>query len=155
MTARAKRPPSQRQLRVGEEIRHVIARILARGDLRDPILAAANFTVTEVRVSPDIKNATAFVVPLGGGEMAGAVSALNGAASFLRGVRKEISSTVAVWTGAHNYTIDQVLQDMIDRCRELKLRLAAPPRSAKTQATILLTVQTMNCLLARRREIPV
>jgi hypothetical protein len=77
------------------------------------------------------------------------------AASFLRAVRKEISSTVAVWTGAHNYTIDQVLQDMIDRCRELKLRLAVSPRRAKTESTILLTVQTMNCLLARRHEIPV
>jgi hypothetical protein len=77
------------------------------------------------------------------------------AASFLRGIRKEISSTVADWTGAHNYTIDQVLQDMIDRCRQLKLRLASSPRPAKTQATILLTVQTMNCLLSRRHGISV
>jgi hypothetical protein len=77
------------------------------------------------------------------------------AASFLRGVRKEIRASVALWTGAHNYTIDQVLQDMIDRCRELKLRLTTSPRRARSEATILLTVQTMNCLLARRREIPV
>jgi hypothetical protein len=77
------------------------------------------------------------------------------AASFLRRVRKDISASVALWTGAHNYTIDQVLQDMIERSRELKLRLAASPRRAKSEATILLTVQTMNCLLARRREIPV
>jgi hypothetical protein len=77
------------------------------------------------------------------------------AASFLRGIRKEISATVALWTGAHSYAIDQVLQDIIDRCRELKLRLAASPRRAKADAIILLTVQTMKCLLARRNEITV
>lgn len=59
--------PSQRQLRVGEEIRHALAMIFERGDLRDPALAGRMLTVTEVRVSPDLKNATAFVTPLGGG----------------------------------------------------------------------------------------
>ena len=76
---------SQRQLRVGEELRHALARVLARGELRDPQLADVSLTVTEVRVSPDLKNATAFVVPLGGGEMAAVIDALNHAASFLRG----------------------------------------------------------------------
>ncbi len=66
-------------------MRHVIAAVLARGELRDPALAGVNLTVTEVRVSPDLKNATAFVVPLGGGEMEGAAGALNRAAGFLRG----------------------------------------------------------------------
>jgi ribosome-binding factor A len=79
------RGPSQRQLRVGEELRHVLARILARGELRDPALAELNLTVTEVRISPDMKNATAFVVPLGGGRLDPAVAALNHAAGFLRG----------------------------------------------------------------------
>lgn len=59
--------PSQRQLRVGEEIRHALAMIFERGDLHDPALAGRLLTVTEVRVSPDLKNATAFVTPLGGG----------------------------------------------------------------------------------------
>ena len=77
------------------------------------------------------------------------------AGSFLRSIRAEIRTQVAQWTGAHPYTIDQVLQEMIERCRELKLRLAAPRHRAKTQATILLTVHTMNCLLGRRHEIPV
>jgi hypothetical protein len=77
------------------------------------------------------------------------------AASFLRGIRIEVRSIVAEWTGTHTYTIDQVLQDMIDRCRKLKLRLATSPSQAKTHATILLTVHTMNTLLARRHEIPV
>ena len=76
--------PSQRQLRVGEEIRHALARILARGGLRDPELAAANITVTEVRVSPDLKNATAFVSPFGGGDAAALAKACARAAGFFR-----------------------------------------------------------------------
>lgn len=78
------RPPSQRQLRVGEEIRHALARILARGELHDPALVALNVSVTEVRLSPDMKNATAYVMPLGGADPEGAAVALNRAAGFLR-----------------------------------------------------------------------
>lgn len=77
--------PSQRQLRVGEEIRHLLVQILGRGDLRDPALTDASITVTEVRVSPDLKNATAFVTPLGGGDMAAIVKACRRAAPYLRG----------------------------------------------------------------------
>jgi len=75
---------SQRQLRVGEELRHALSSILARGELRDPHLVDVSLTVTEVRVSPDLKNATAFVVPLGGGELQPVIDALNHAAGFLR-----------------------------------------------------------------------
>jgi hypothetical protein len=77
------------------------------------------------------------------------------AASFLRAIGPEIRTTVAEWTGTHAYTINQVLQDMIERSRELKLRLATTPAKARTQATILLTVHTMNCLHTRRHEIPI
>ena len=85
MSKRNARAPSQRQLRVGEEIRHAIAHVLERGEVRDPDLAGIAITVTEVRVSPDLKNATAYVVPLGGlGDMAGIVDALNRISSFLR-----------------------------------------------------------------------
>jgi ribosome-binding factor A len=59
------RAASQRQLRVGEELRHALAQLLRPGELRDPALRDANITVTEVRVSPDLRNATAFVMPLG------------------------------------------------------------------------------------------
>jgi len=76
---------SQRQLRVGEELRHALAGVLARGELRDPHLIDVNLTVTEVRVSPDMKNATAFVVPLGGSNMDAVIEALNHASGFLRG----------------------------------------------------------------------
>lgn len=79
------KPPSQRQLRVGEEIRHAMSAILARGDLRDPVLAGQSITVSEVRVSPDLKNATCFVIPLGGVDMGEVVAALKRAAAFLRG----------------------------------------------------------------------
>ena len=79
------KPPSQRQLRVGEEIRHALVRILTRGDVHDPLVRTANVTVTQVEVSPDLQNATAFVVPLGGGQTDEIVRALNRAAGFLRG----------------------------------------------------------------------
>lgn len=74
----------QRQLRVGEEIRHALAWILERGEVRDPRLAGAVVTVTEVRVSPDLRQATAFIVPLGGQHESEVVAALEHARGFLR-----------------------------------------------------------------------
>ncbi|EWY42377.1 ribosome-binding factor A [Skermanella stibiiresistens SB22] len=82
---RAARGPSQRQLRVGEELRHALAEVLRRGDFRDPELQKLNVTVTEVRISPDLRNATAFITPLGGGETDEAVTALRRASAFFRG----------------------------------------------------------------------
>lgn len=79
------RAPSQRQLRVGETIRHALADILARGELHDPALADINWTVSEVRLSPDLRNATVFVSPLGGSaDPDGLLQALRHAAPFLR-----------------------------------------------------------------------
>jgi len=93
------RAPSQRQLRVGEELRHALARVLARGELSDPALDGVTVTVTEVRVSPDLRNATAFVTPFGGGEAGPLVKALNRAAGYFRGmlareVRLQFSPTI-------------------------------------------------------------
>lgn len=79
----AAKGPSQRQLRVGEEIRHTLADIFRRGEFRDPELMDLNVTVSEVRISPDLKNATAFVMPLGGSKPE-LVAALNRASAFLR-----------------------------------------------------------------------
>jgi ribosome-binding factor A len=78
---------SQRQLRVGEQIRHVLAEIMRRSTFRDPDLQNLNVSVTEVRISPDLKNATAYVISLGGDRAATdkIVTALNRAAPFLRG----------------------------------------------------------------------
>ena len=69
--------PSQRQLRVAEVIRRALSEILARGDLHDPDLARVSVTVGEVRVSPDLRHATAFVLPLGGVNTEGVLKALN------------------------------------------------------------------------------
>lgn len=90
MSRQPARAPSQRQLRVGEEVRHALAQALERGELRDPAIKGVAITVTEVRLSPDLKNATAFVVPLGGGDPKPIVQALNRASAFLRG-----------WVGKH------------------------------------------------------
>lgn len=76
--------PSQRQLRVGEELRHALVEILRDNHARDPELREANVTVTEVRVSPDLSNATAFVMPLGGANSDRTVAALNRASAFFR-----------------------------------------------------------------------
>jgi ribosome-binding factor A len=77
--------PSQRQLRVAEEIRHVLAGLFERRDFRDPELAAASLTVTEVRMSPDLKHATAFVARLGRPDVDDLLPVLKRAAPFLRG----------------------------------------------------------------------
>lgn len=58
------KPPSQRQLRVGEELRNVLAQLFAHGETHVPILDSSSITVSEVRISPDLKNATAYVMPL-------------------------------------------------------------------------------------------
>jgi hypothetical protein len=75
------------------------------------------------------------------------------AAAFLRGVRPQVRDAVARWTGTHAYTVDQVLRDMIDRCKELKLRLAVSQRLAKSEAMMMVAVQTMNFLHTGRRRV--
>lgn len=78
--------PSQRQLRAGELIRHALAEIMQREDLREPALQGVSITIAEVRVSPDLKQATAFAAPLGGGDQKQVVTALNKVAPYLRGI---------------------------------------------------------------------
>ncbi len=87
MTKREAKAPSQRQLKVGEEVRHALAWILEREEIRDPALRGLPITVTEVRISSDLKNATAFVIALGGKSpeaMSDVLDGLNRAAPFLR-----------------------------------------------------------------------
>ncbi len=78
--------PTPRQLRVGEELRHGLARIFERRELRDPALAEVAVTVTEVRMSPDLKHALVFVMPLGGSHAAEVLAGLKRGAAFLRGL---------------------------------------------------------------------
>ena len=77
--------PSQRQLRVAEEVRHVLADILARGEIRDPVIEGHIITVPEVRISPDLKHATALVMPLGGKDEPEVVAVLNRLSKAFRG----------------------------------------------------------------------
>jgi ribosome-binding factor A len=76
--------PSQRMLRVGELIRHRIAELLARGEVHDDVLASHVITIPEVRLSPDIKLATVYVMPLGGNDVKPVVEALTRNKKYLR-----------------------------------------------------------------------
>src|ERR1700741_3544753 len=80
----AKIGPSQRKLRVAEETRHILAGILLRGDLRDPALAGVSITVSEVRISPDLKNATVYSLPFGKASVSEVMKGLNRSAPYLR-----------------------------------------------------------------------
>ena len=76
---------SQRQLRVGELVRHALSELLARGAVHDPVIAAHTITVPEVRMSADLRLATIYVMPLGGRDQAAIVAALERNNKFLRG----------------------------------------------------------------------
>ena len=82
---KAGRPPSQRQLRVGEVIRHALAELLQRGEVHDPVFAGTVVTIPEVRMAPDLKCATVFVMPLGGKDGPAVVEAFERHKKFLRG----------------------------------------------------------------------
>jgi hypothetical protein len=75
------------------------------------------------------------------------------ASRFIARIRKEVRRTVARATGVYQYTIDQVLEEMTERCDELGLRLAVPPDSLKTEFTVVLTVQMMNYLHSGRHRV--
>ena len=77
--------PSQRQLRVGELVRHALAEMLSRGDVHDDVLASHVVTVSEVRMSPDLRLATIYIVPLGGKDLAPVLEALERNRKFIRG----------------------------------------------------------------------
>ncbi|MDG4899846.1 MULTISPECIES: 30S ribosome-binding factor RbfA [unclassified Mesorhizobium] len=77
--------PSQRMLRVGEQVRHALSETLQRGEIIDPVIENSVVSVSEVRMSPDLKIATAFISPLGAGDADAVVGALNRHAKFIRG----------------------------------------------------------------------
>lgn len=93
MNERFGKAPSQRQLRMGEDLRHNLSMILERSDFRDPSLKGVVITVTEVRISPDGRNATAFVVPLGGGDSKEMLKGLDRAKGYLRHELARMSTT--------------------------------------------------------------
>jgi ribosome-binding factor A len=85
MALQSNKGPSQRQLRVAEQVRHALSDMLGRGEVRDDLIEATVISVGEVRMSPDLKVATAFVSPLAAKDDAAVVEALNRHARFIRG----------------------------------------------------------------------
>ena len=77
--------PSQRMLRVGEQVRHALSETLQRGEILDPLIETTVISISEVRMSPDLKIATAFVSPLGAKDAGAVIEALNHHAKFIRG----------------------------------------------------------------------
>ncbi len=85
MTRATSSAPSQRMLRIGEQVRAAITQVLQRGDVRDPVIEKTLIAISEVRMSPDLKIATAFVTPLGVPNHAEVIEALNKNAKYIRG----------------------------------------------------------------------
>ena len=112
--------PSQRQLRVGELIRRALSDVFARGDLHDPDLAGTSITVGEVRTSPDLKQATVFVLPLGGRNTDTVLDALN----RNRGeIRREMNRQVTL---KFSPQLRFVTDDSFDRMDETRRLLSDP-----------------------------
>ena len=85
MSKSAASGPSQRMLRVGEQVRHALSEVLQRGEIIDPLIETTVISISEVRMSPDLKIATAFVSPLGAKDSEAVAEALNKHAKFVRG----------------------------------------------------------------------
>jgi ribosome-binding factor A len=85
MSKSASAGPSQRQLRVGEQVRHALSDILQRGEVRDDLIESTVISISEVRMSPDLKIATAFVSPLRAADNQAVIKALAKNAKFIRG----------------------------------------------------------------------
>jgi len=124
--------PTQRQLRVAEEIRHVLAGVFARGEFRDPDLAGEHVTVTEVRIGPDLKHATVFVARLGRTDIDALLPALRRAAPYLR---REVSHAVRLRHAPDlhfqpDHALDEASRiDRLLRLPEVRRDLAAPARA--------------------------
>lgn len=85
MTRATSSAPNQRMLRIAEQVRAAITQVLQRGDVRDPVIEKTLIAISEVRMSPDLKIATAFVTPLGVPDHAEVIEALNKHAKYIRG----------------------------------------------------------------------
>lgn len=110
------RAPSQRQLRVGELIRRSLSEVLARGDVHDPDLAAMSITVGEVRVTPDLRIATAHVLPLGGQNREAALAALRRNTAEIR--HQVVQGMALKFAPALRFAIDETY-DRLDAARAM------------------------------------
>jgi ribosome-binding factor A len=86
MTKNSEKAPSQRMLRMGELVRHALAEVFSRGDVHDPVLETHVITIPEVAMTPDLRHATAYVMPLGGKDERAVIDALNRNKKYLRGI---------------------------------------------------------------------
>lgn len=111
--------PSQRQLRVGELIRRTLSRVLAKGDVHDPDLNRMSITVGEVRLTSDLKIATVYVMPLGGGGRAEAIEALKRNRGELR--RAVMKDLTLKYAPDLRFVIDETF-DRMDETREMLSR---------------------------------
>ncbi|AXX99150.1 30S ribosome-binding factor RbfA [Profundibacter amoris] len=115
-THHSARGPSQRQLRVGELIRRSLSDILTRGDIHDPDLNRMSITVGEVRTSPDLKVATAFVLPLGGKDKEQALLLLR---QNRYEIRRAVAKTLALkYAPEIRFLIDETF-DQMDETRRI------------------------------------
>ena len=109
MAKRTHRGGFERRTRVGEELRHALAEIFIRGDFHEPVLRDASITVTEVEVSPDLRNATAYVLPFGNIDPQ---DMLEGLARATRYLRHEASQRVRLkYTPNLNFALDETLDE--------------------------------------------
>jgi ribosome-binding factor A len=114
--------PSHRTLKVGEAMRHVLAELLARGEVRDPALDGAIVSVSEVRVSPDLRHATAYVMPVGGDAATrdAVLAALNAhARTFRHEVARQVNTRYAA-------EIRFRLDETFDEAARIEALLRAP-----------------------------
>lgn len=118
------REPSQRQLRVGELIRRTLADVLMRGETHEPDLAGASITVSEVRVSPDLRQATAYVLPLGGRDLERVMAGLERARGELR---RAVARAVRL---KHAPELRFAVDESFDRMDDTR-RLLADPKVAQ------------------------
>jgi ribosome-binding factor A len=112
--------PSQRMLRMGELVRHALAEVFSRGDVHDPVLEAHVITIPEVAMTPDLRHATAYVMPLGGKDARAVLDALNRNKKYMRGViAKKIQ---AKFTPDLHFRIDE----RFDRAEKIDKLLRQP-----------------------------
>lgn len=120
MTKNNEKAPSQRMLRMGELVRHALAEMFSRGEVHDPVLETHVITIPEVAMTPDLRHATAYVMPLGGKDERAVIDALNRNKKYMRGViAKKIQAKFAP-------DLHFRLDERFDRADEIEKLLKRP-----------------------------
>ena len=133
MKGSAAKPRSQRQLRVGEVIRHALVRLIERGEANDPQLNEISITITQVLVSPDLRASSVFIMPLGGENAAKVLESLNRAAPFFK---RRLASIVKLRKFP---TISFKLDNSFDNADKIEFLLKTPAVVADIRASAEVT----------------